>query len=128
MLCAENSFYEITGTLSSNEKMSDCSSPRNVDWPSAENKEVHMIGVTRAEPELRGETEIEYIKKGYSSGASSLSSGESEKQQHHRQSSDRLGLEDMKTALLTDGTLSTNVVRMEVRQEILIFIRSAICR
>jgi hypothetical protein len=103
-VCAENSFYVITGTLSST---SDCNSPRNVHWPLAVDKEVNMIGVKIAKPE--------HIKKGYSSGGSSFSSGESEKPRHRRESSDRLRLEDMKTARLTDGTLSTNVVRMEVR-------------
>jgi hypothetical protein len=110
--------YVITGTLST----SDGSSPRNVHWPPVVNGEVDVIPVKRAKPE--------HIKKGYSSGASSFSSGESEKQSkhHRRDSSDRLGLEEMKTALHTDGTLCTNVVRMEVRQEMSCFARSAICR
>jgi hypothetical protein len=90
-------------------KLSDSSSPMNVRWPLFAKKEVKTIGVKKAT--------TEHTKKGYSSGASS-SPKELDKQHHdhRRDSSDLLGLEEMKTTLHTDGTLSTNVVRMEVRE------------
>lgn len=53
------------------------------------------------------------IQKGYSSGASSISEGESPTKGHTRDASDLLRLESMKTDLLTGGSLNTNVVRME---------------
>lgn len=90
------------------QKMSDNSSPRNVHWPSVENEEVKVIGVEKAT--------TEHIRKGYSSGASSSFSESDKQQSHHRDHSDLLGLGEMKTALLTDGTINTNVVRMEVRE------------
>lgn len=83
-------------------------SPR-VHFPREGDVEVAIVGVQRATQHG--------IQKGYSSGASSISDeGEHEKTKpkgHTRDTSDILRLESLKNSLLTDGTLSTNVVRME---------------
>ena len=97
-------FFAITGTQAKTEKMSDSSSPKNDHWPLVLNEEIEVIGVKQAA--------TKQIMKGYSSGESS--SPVESRHNHHRDNSDLLGLEEMKTALLTDGTLNTNVVRMEV--------------
>ena len=77
-----------------------------VHWPS----EAERVTIAKA-----NRNSLRRIQKGYSSGASSISD-ESETERtkgHTRDTSDILRLESLKTSLLQDGTLSTNVVRME---------------
>jgi hypothetical protein len=77
-----------------------------VHWPT-DADHVAIAGTKRNS--IRG------IQKGYSSGASSISDEEleTERKGHTRDTSDILRLESLKNSLLQDGTLSTNVVRME---------------
>jgi hypothetical protein len=82
------------------------SPPVRVHWPT-DADHVAIAGTKRNS--IRG------IQKGYSSGASSISDEEleTERKGHTRDTSDILRLESLKNSLLQDGTLSTNVVRME---------------
>ena len=88
------------------------SSPRSPRSPR-----VHFTSHTENEAIVEVKRTIpREIRKGYSSGASSISDETDDKNKpkgHKRDTSDILRLESMKTSLLTDGTLSTNVVRME---------------
>lgn len=74
----------------------------------AEKEDMAVVKVQRTTP--KG------IQKGYSSGASSISDESEDKKAekgHKRDKSDLIRLETMKTSLLTDGNVCTNVVRME---------------
>ncbi len=81
--------------------------PTRVHFPISDDEE-HVT--------IKKRNSIRGIQKGYSSGASSISDEsitEPEPKGHTRDTSDILRLESLKNSLLQDGTLSTNVVRME---------------